>query len=742
MYREKLRKWKAKWISADVCYVSWGAPVLPSPYFRKEFTCNGNEKAVLFLCGLGYHELYLNGEKIGEDVLQPVVSQYDKRARYVVYDISAPLRSGRNCLGIILGDGWYNPSTNSAWDFDKISWADYPKLICELELDGKMVLPSDRSWRYSQEGPIIFSQLRNGEYYDARKELSGWSDVGYDESKWKIPRICPGAGGILNQQKMPGCKVVRNIVPERAWPTIDGGTIYDMGLGMTGWVKIKVRGERGTIVRLRYSERLNAEKNSIERESISEFIKSGEFQTDRYILKGDVQEEWEPRFVYHGFNFVEVVVESGAVQELEVVGRFVHTDFSRIGNFSSDNPMLNKLYAATCNSFVGNFTGIPTDCPHREKNGWTGDAAIACETGLFNYDLTKSYAGWIQSIADVQRANGQLPGIIPSGGWGFNWGSGPVWDVAFFSIPWYVYVFSGDDSLIRENFTAMRRYLDFAGTLAEDNLISFGLGDWCHHDQNRILDTTFSSTAYYYWMTRIAAKCATILGKNSSEFEELACKIHESFNRNFYHGNGVYAQGEATASALALEFRLCPENERGLVAEKLKNHFEARECRADFGIIGAKYVPRALANAGFVNTALDIITQRKFPGWGNWIAKGATTLWEHWDGTASQNHIMFGDIVAWMMQFLAGITPDENAPGFRKLTLKPNPAKGVNRVDCSYRIPAGKIQINWRTKEEKFIFKAEIPPQLRAEVILPNGESYPLNPGKNQFTIQRCCAEK
>ena len=280
------RKWSSNWISAGFCLNNWQAPARPAPYFRRAFEWDGRGEAVVYLCGLGYYELYLNGEKVGDHVLDPVVTQYDRRARYVKYDLSSRLRKGANTFGVILGSGWYNLLTSEVWHFDKVSWNDYPKLILELEIDGKVALRTDESWKCLREaGPITFTQLRNGEFYDARKEIPGWSENSFDDSAWEKAKIIPGPGGVLTEQVMPPCRVTRTLRPARELKSRSGGIIYDIGQPVAGWARIRVRGERGAVVRLRYSELINDGEDDIDQSNISSFILSGETQTDRYTLK-------------------------------------------------------------------------------------------------------------------------------------------------------------------------------------------------------------------------------------------------------------------------------------------------------------------------------------------------------------------------------------------------------------------------------------------------------------------------
>ncbi|MEI8246112.1 MAG: glycoside hydrolase family 78 protein [Lentisphaerota bacterium] len=729
--------WRAKWIGVPgACLVNWQAKVLPAPFLRRTFNYDSQKtKVKIYICGLGYYELYLNGHKVGNHVLDPVVTHYDKRVRYVVYDVTENLIAGRNIIGVILGNGWYNCHTPVAWHFDKASWRDYPKLLFQMEADNQIVLVSDEAWKVSS-GPIVFDGLRNGETYDARLELDGWLTPDYDDTFWSnVVRVAP-PGGMLQEQTMPPCQVMQTIPSVRQW-TVPNGTVYDFGQNMTGWGRIAVSGDAGTEITLRYGERLTQSRD-IDQEHIAQYINAGDFQTDRYILKGKGIEVWEPRFTYHGFQYVQINI-AGNAQVKAVEGQVVHTAFERIGYFSCSNDTVNQLQKCTIWSYIGNFTGIPTDCPHREKNGWTGDAQLSAETGLFNFGAASSYAQWIDSIADAQRPSGQLPGIVPSCGWGYNWGSGPAWDSAFILFPWYIYLYTGDCTAIEMHYNAMKKYGDYCTSMADDNIVSFGLGDWGHVARSRIVEPALTSTAYYYVTCLLLAKFAEMTSRpvDQKHYAELATEIKKAFNRRFYKGSGIYAKGEQTAMACALYQGLADDSEKAQVVQKLVEAVNANGGKPDFGILGAKYVPRALAENGYCELAYRLITQPEFPGWVNWLKQGATTLWESWeDACCSQNHIMFGDISAWMYQYLAGITPDPKNPGFKHIIIHPHPVGGLNWVKAEYDSPYGKIKIAWEARMGNFKLDVQIPDSTTATIILPDSNTKTMMSGKRQFNVK------
>lgn len=729
------RSWSGVWISDAGIHANWKTPSRPAPYFRKEFEWDGGKPAKIFISGLGYYLLYLNGMRVGDHVLDPIVTRYDMRTRFVEYDAAAFLKPGRNTVAVVLGNGWYNCQTREVWHFDKAPWQDDPKLLFELESDGKTLVKSDSSWKVFRNGAFLFNQLRSGETYDAGLEIPGWKLNGFDDSIWSDAVIVPGPGGIITRQDTTPCKVMKITPAKKLHDLTDREFVYDAGVNMTGWGRITVRGTKGSSVKLIYSERLDVDGKDIDQSHIAQFVLEGDFQTDKYILCGKDCEIWEPSFTYHGFRYIKAVV-AGDVEIISLDACFVRTAFEECAAFESSDPVLNKLCELTKRSYESNFTGIPTDCPHREKNGWTGDAFIAAETGLFFYRSAPAYASWLQTIQDCQRPNGQIPCIVPTGGWGYNWGCGPAWDGAFVMIPWYIYLYTGNDTPVRDHYPGIKRYLDYLGTLAENHIVRSGLGDWFHCDNSRKVSAAVTSTGYYYQFARTAAKYAELLGKagDAEHFRSLAEEIFQAFNREFYQGSGIYAKGELTALSCPLYHGLVPDSEKNKVASKLADMVESGNCLCDFGILGAKYTPRVLCDTGRADLALKMIVHEEYPGWGHWVKEGATTLHESWKSTSSLNHIMFGDIAAWMMQYAAGIRPDERAPGFSKVTLAPAWQCGLTEVKAEYGSASGMIRVHWQKTGSDILFEAELP--VNGKVILPDGTSRFLSKGKNQTAVK------
>ena len=732
-----------QWIApSDRCLSDWRQPVRPAPLLRREFRLSAPPRAArVLLCGLGFHELRLNGEKVGDHVLDPIVTSYDRRVRYVVYDVTAHLREGANAIGVMLGNGWYNAHTSEVWHFDKAAWRDYPKLWLEMTIElvngEHIILCSDKNWN-DGDGPVRFDGLRNGETYDAREERPGWDLPGFEDA-WPPVRIVPGPGGILEEQTSPPCKVMETLDPVSVRTLRPGVAVYDLGVNIAGWAQLRVEAEPGREIVLRYGERLK-ENGEVDQDHIATFIKSGECQTDRYIGKGGGVETWEPRFTYHGFQYVQVEGFAGEASPDMIRGRVVHTAFESAGAFACSGETVNRLQACTRRAFLGNFVGIPTDCPHREKNGWTGDAQLAAETGLLNFNTASSYRQWLQTLADTQRLSGQLAAIAPSAGWGYNWGSGPAWDAALVLMPGYIHLYTGDDGAIRDQYDAIRRYLDFCATMADGHILEFGLGDWCSANPDHMPSAALTSTAYYHVFARETARYARILGHEEDirAYEELACRIRSAFNARFHQGDGRYDNGGMTAQGCALYQGLVGEGDRDAAVRRLVEAVADSGYTSDFGILGAKYVPRALADHGHADLAFRLITQPKYPGWTNWLSQGATTLWESWDDANSRNHIMFGDISAWFFHYLAGIRPDPDQPGFRHVLIKPYFVKELDRVQAFHRSPYGPVKALWQRNADGIAFEVHLPAGVTGTVMLPGSPPATVLGGSQAFILLHC----
>lgn len=727
------RHWSGRWIKG----ISQGPletnKSSPAPYLRKCFDVKKiPSDAEAFACGLGWHEFLINGRKPDERVLTPVVTQFDKHVSYVVYNITSFIRVGKNVVTVILGNGWYNCQTEDVWDFTHAPWRDYPKLLCEIEVDGKVLLKSDNTWK-THSSPIVFDALRNGEVYDARLEIPGLFDPGFDDSTWEHASYINPPGGVLAKEELEPCRVQNRYDPVAVHEITPTQFTYDFGVNLTGWCEIEVVGPAGADVMLQYSESLR-DNMDIDREYIGMFIKTSEFQTDRYWLRGGGVETWHPRFTYHGFRYVKVSSSNPDVKIKRIEAHFIHNHFSFCGTFTSSSPTLNRLQEMTRQAFLSNYTGIPTDCPHREKNGWTGDAQLALETGLWNFDIKLAASHFEQILVDTQRPTGQLPGIAPTGGWGFNWGSGPAWDIYLFEAPWQIFLFTGDCALMHKHYGAMEKYINYCQSMSTDHLVDFGLGDWAHPDRNRMATPEMTSSAYYYYAVTQISKFSRILGHNATHYQSLASCIRDSINRKYYNTDGTYANRAWSAAGAALYFGIEEEAERSKIVARLVEDIRKNKHRADFGILGAKYIPRVLADCGFADDALKLITQPEYPGWGYWVQQNATSLWESWRGDSSRNHIMFGDISAWMYQYLGGIRPMVNHPGFEQFVLQPLFPQDLQCASATHQSRFGEIKSSWHRQNDGIICQFKVPGNSIAHIRIP-GHEQELHPGEHEILL-------
>jgi alpha-L-rhamnosidase len=694
-----------------------------SPLLRKEFAVGGKvRRATLSICGLGYYEARINGAKVGDHVLDPTFTRYDRRVLYTTYNVTHMLQPGTNAIGVMLANGFFNQYSRDAWNFSTAPWRANPRLRAQLDIDyvdgTHAVLPTDTSWRGSS-GPVVHDGIRNGEAYDARQEKPGWDLPGYTAEGWHAAQTVDAPRGALRAEMVEPIKVTQNIRPVKVTQPRPGVFIFDMGQAFAGWARLKVTGPAGTKVTMRFGERLD-QQGMLTTPQISGLVFEGPFQTAIYTLKGHGTEEWEPRFAYFGYRYVEVTGFPGTPTIGNLTGRVVHTAFQTEGGFTCSNPLLNAIQKLTLWSYRSNFVGIPTDCPHREKNGWTGDAELASEQAMFNWNNVAAYEQWMNDFKDEQRSDGNLPGIVPTGGWGYDWGNGPPWDSAYIIIPWNLYLYQGDVRVLADQYAGMKRYVDFLTAHAKDHIIDFGLGDWVPYRTETPVAVT--STGYYYADAVTLARAATILRKKKDAltYQELAEQIRAAFEKHFIR-DGKVANGSQTALSCAVYQGIATGDERSALVASLVANLEHTDNHIDTGILGAKYLFRVLSANGQHDLAYKVATQTTEPSYGDWIRHGATTLWEDWKGTSSLDHIMFGDISAWFYQTLAGLNADPDAPGFKHFTVRPQiPITGdLTYVRAWHNSPYGRVESDWKRGREALVMRVTVPVGTTAEVFVP-----------------------
>lgn len=666
----------SKWISYPPCEHNNEGVML-----RKEFGITKEiKKATLYIVGLGYGIYYVNGMSVTDDVLTTQFTFFDKKILYNKYDITHLLKKGANCLGVVLGNGNYDIHERNTWSFDTATWRDRVKVIGELVLeyaDGtEERIVTDSSWKSLLGGPYVYNIVRGGEIYDARQEIQGWNLPGFydkDDMSWRNARISKSPGGVLEENIYPNPRIIR----ETEAVSVNDKNVYDFGENISGWVKIKVFGERGAKVHLYYGERIN-EDGTINTDNINQFNIEGKLRHEEiYILRGAKSEEYHPMFNYHGFRYVYLETE-GRVDKIELTAQVVHTDVKIIGSFSSSDEMLNKIHEASVRSTLTNLMSVPTDCPHREQNGWTGDAYFAAQQAMMNFDMDMFYRKWLGDIRDSQRASGQISAIVPSPNfWGYFACGGPVWDSALTMIPLQAYEYTGSKKLLEDNIEAIKKDIGFFETMTDDFLYMEGIGDWCppgRHEPHPVV----TDTAYFYANVKAAERSCEILGQDASYYSELAKKIRKAYRDNFVTEDNIGMGGQLDW-AIAIYCGLLDADEEKRAAEKLNRLVVENDYHIDCGVTGVKAIFTALSKYGYDETLYKAVTNPTYPSYAYWINSGATTFCETWDMSSSLNHPMFSEVDHWLYKYVAGINLSPDG-----LVIEPH-FIGLDRVEATHR---------------------------------------------------------
>lgn len=716
--------WKGKWIAYD----SDQAPLL-----RKEFEIGKEVKdARVYISGIGYCELSMNGEKIGDHVLDPGQTDYEQRTFYVVYDVTENIIRGTNAIGVMLGNGWYH---QTAVNHGRYGWKDVdygiPRLLCQVHLayaDGtREIIVSDETWKASS-GPVIFNNVYAGERYDARMEQDGWDTGGFDDSGWGKAEPAESPGGTLVSQKIPQIKRIKTIQPVHISNPRPGVYVYDMGQNFSGWARLRLKADKGTEIQLRFAEWLE-EDGMIDPASTGVYA-TGVVQTDTYICKGEGTEIWEPRFTYHGFQYVEITGFPGIPTKENLEGIVVHTALEETGEFECSDSMANKLHQTALWTLTGNLHSIPTDCPHRERCGWLGDAFLIADMSSYNFDAALFWSKFIRDI-ETSRRDGVPVNISPGRRFG---GQTPDWGAAFIKLPWTLYLFYNDTSIISEHYEGMKFFMDYMDQIAENDIIHKGIGSLFSPGRIMPQETppAFTSTALYLFCSEAMARMARVTGheEDASRYELLSRKIRKAFNGKFYDPAGKTYGGQEK-NALALAFGLVPEGEAEAVAQSLDRDLrETHNGHIATGIFGSRYIHAMLAKYGYGETLKNMLHKETFPGYGYLFSRGATTFWENWGeesfedreshgDTRSKSHPFQGGFTAWFYDGIGGINPDPGNPGFKHIILRPQFVKSLDWASARYNSIHGLISSKWENTTDAFIWKVSVPVNTTATIHIP-----------------------
>lgn len=724
---QETTNWKGAWITDN-----HDIHLKPAAYFRKEFESVKKIKtARVYIAAAGFYELTINGERVGNHRLDPNFTRYDRRALYLTHDITSLLKNGKNAIGVILGNSWYNHQSTAVWFFDQAPWRARPKFCMDVKVtyeDGSIeTISTDKTWKTST-GAIIFNSIYTAEHHDARLEQKGWNTINFVDTAWQSASYTPAPTQNVVSQQMHPVRDVKSIDPVSIRKFSNFNYVYNLGQNIAGVSELKVTGEAGTTIRLVHSERLTKEGKADLSNLDYHYRPTDDkdpFQTDIFILSGNGYETFRPKFNYKGFQYIEILSDKPIELTKEsLTAYFMHSDVPAIGKIETSNETLNKIWAATNNSYLSNLFGYPTDCPQREKNGWTGDGHIAIETGLYNFDAITVYEKWIADHQDEQQANGVLPAIIPTGVWGYDWANGVDWTSSIAIIPWNIYLFYGDTHLLEEAYDNIKRYVDYIDANSPTGLTDWGLGDWI--PIKYVANKELTTSIYFFVDTQILARAAELLGKEKDavKYLSLSRKIKDAINVKYLNGEtGIYAAGLQTELSAPLYWGIVPNDVRSRVAKKLAERVEADE-GLDVGLLGSKTILNALSENGYADLAYKLASNEEYPSWGWWIKNGATTLYENWkiEGNTdiSLNHIMFGEISAWFYKGLGGIKPDAEQPGFKNVLLEPHFVDSLDRFSANYNGPYGTILSSWKKIGKKITYEVTIPANSTARLILPS----------------------
>jgi alpha-L-rhamnosidase len=745
--------WKAKWIGLDKAF-PWDSVTkfarLSARYFRKEFAAQKQiKKAVVYISGLGLYELYINGHKIGNQVLAPGPTDYGKTILYNTFDVTENLKQGNNAIATVLGNGRFFAMRQN-YKPQKWHTFGFPKMILQLEVeytDGtKQIIGSDATWKVTADGPIRTNNEYDGEEYDARKELTGWNTTGFNVGNWQNAQLVKAPGGLLKAQMNENMKVMETIQPVTIKKLSDDKYILDMGQNMAGWIKMQVQGKRGDSVTLRFAESLQPGGELYTANLRDALV------TDIYVLKGEGKETWSPCFVYHGFRYVEVTGYPGTPVLSDFVGEVVYDEMQPIGSFETSDNTINQIHKNAYWGICGNYKGMPVDCPQRnERQPWLGDRTTGAYGESFLFDNSRLYAKWLNDIKDAQRPAGNIPDVAPN--FWYYYKDNMTWPGAYLTIANMLYQQYGDQRSIVKHYPSMkkwmlymkRKYLTSGFIMTKDSY-----GDWCvppespelihSKDSSRITDPKLIATAYYYYFLNMMQKFALLSGheEDIAFYVAEARKVEIAFNKNFYNkAKSQYSNNTVTANILALAFNLVPEGDNEKVFKNIVDKIQVENRgHISTGVVGTQWLMRWLTKYNRADMAYKLASNTTYPSWGYMVENGATTIWELWNGNTanpsmnSQNHVMLlGDLLIWMYENAAGIHSDDTAVAFKKIVMKPAFGVALNYVNATYQSPYGVIKSNWKKENGQLQWNVSVPGNTTAILYVPTKENVEVKEG-------------
>lgn len=728
-----------KFISAAREYSTLEAAV-PAPYIRKTFFAKATQKAEITITGLGFYKLYINGIDITKGLLSPYISNSNDMVYYDNYDISPYLLDGLNTIGIILGNGMQNAFGGFVWDFEKTEYRTAPMTALALELDGKLVMEADESFK-TYPSPILEDDLRLGEHYDARCEITGWNLSEFDDSEWKNAIAVKAPKGEKRLSTVRPIKCVKMVKPVNIVREADG-YVYDFGINTAGTIGLNIKGYEGQKVVMIFGEVLKDGKFHWENTSFirPEYADMRPYrQEDVYICKGNSEEYYEPTFTYHGYRYVKVygISEEQATDSLLTM-RICNTELDVNGEFACSDEVLNSVQKMTLNSTISNFYHFPMDCPHREKNGWTADAALSAEQTMLNFAPAENYKEWMRNVCKAQAEDGSLPGIVPTYGWGFSWGNGPAWDCVITEIPHTVYKYTGDAEIIHICKASIIKYLKYVATRRNaDGLIAIGLGDW--EDPSAIggkyqAPLELTDSIYSMNIALQAAELMKVIGEKEeyNYCKDFSSSMRESIRNNLLDKQTMTFAGNCqTSQAMGIYYGLLNPSEERKAFEVLEQLIHRDGDSINSGVLGLKVIFHVLSKYGRSDLAYKMITKPEAPSYGFWVRQGNTTLEEYMLGTKSANHHFMGDVSAWFYKCVCGIEYSLFRNEEERIYLQPTLLDELDYAKAHTLTKDGRISLEYEKRGKEVLITVSLPKQMYAILKLPNNWIDAM--GRNEF---------
>lgn len=727
---------------------------LSARYLRKEINLKKQVKsAKVYIMGMGLYELYINGNKIGDQVLAPVPTDYTKNVKYNVFDVTSQLKEGKNMLGTILGNGRFFAMRQDYKPY-KIKSFGFPKMALQLFVEytdgSKEVIRTDDTWKLTTDGPILSNNEYDGEEYDARKEMKGWATTNFDDKNWINARYVQEPGGFYEAQMSPNMKIMGEVKPISIKATGKGTYILDMGQNMVGWLQLKVKGKSGDQITMKFAESLQKD-GSLYIANLRDAK-----TTDVYTLKGEGEEIWEPRFIFHGFRFVEISGFPTKPTLDNFIGKVVYDDLKTTGTFESSDATMNQIFKNAWWGISGNYKGMPIDCPQRnERQPWLGDRTTGAYGESFLFDNQTLYAKWLDDIKYSQTNDGGLPDVAPAF-WRY-YGDNVTWPGTYITVGDMLYQQFGDAEVIKKQYPSMKKWLVYMeeNYLQNDLMDKDKYGDWCvppeslelirSKDPARLTDGQLLSSAFYYQLLGIMKKFAVIAKADAdiAHYDDLSTRIKKAFNAKFFNvDKNTYANNTVTANLLPLNFGIVPENVKDKVFQNMAHEVEVtKQGHISTGVIGTQFLMRTLTNFGRGDLAFKLASNKTYPSWGFMVENGATTIWELWNGNTadpsmnSQNHVMLlGDLLIWYYENMAGIKSNPETPGFKQIIMKPDFNAGLTFVNASYESIYGLIKSDWKKNKNTLEWKITIPANSSAVVYLPATNASSVTVNKQKLT--------